>query len=94
MQWGAWAEGGMAAANAGTAKAVERMGMGMIAPEQGVAAVQALLLHATATAPAVVAAVPFVWSRFLARVPGAPTMFAEVASLAAASAAAEAAVAG
>ena len=50
IQWGAWAEGGMAAANAATAKAVERLGMGMIAPDQGVGAIQALLLllHSTA----------------------------------------------
>ena len=80
VQWGAWAEGGMAAATAATAKAVERMGMGMIAPEQGMAAVQGVLLHVATTVPAVTAAVPFVWPRFLARVAGAPPMFAEVAA--------------
>ena len=80
VQWGAWAEGGMAAANAGTVKAVERMGMGMIAPEQGICAVEGLLLQAASAAPAVAAAVPFVWPRFIQRLGGAvPPMFADFA---------------
>ena len=78
VQWGAWAEGGMAAANAATAKAVERMGMGMIVPGAGLGAVQSLLLQQAAQqVPAVAAAVPFKWPRFLQRFPSIPPMFAE-----------------
>jgi acyl carrier protein len=74
IQWGAWAEGGMAAANAGTAKAVERMGMGMVAPEAGMGAMQALLLRVAAEAAAVTAAVPFRWAKFMARQRAVPPM--------------------
>ena len=79
VQWGAWAEGGMAAANAATAKAVERMGMRMIAPEQGVGAIEALMLsRGMAALPAVTAAVPFCWGRFIQRLAAGTTasMFA------------------
>ena len=75
IQWGAWAEGGMAAANAGTAKAVERMGMGMVAPEAGMGAMQALLLMGDALQLTVAAAVPFRWPKFMARQRSVPPMF-------------------
>ena len=94
MQWGAWAEGGMAMAHAGTAKTIERLGMAMIAPEQGVGAFQALLLQAAPAAlPAVTAAVPFRWGRYIPRLgPGpVPPMYAAFAAEAEAEAAAEAA---
>ena len=79
----------MAAANAATAKAVERLGMGMIAPDQGVGAIQALLLlRGGAALPAVTAAVPFRWGRFIQRLgAGAvPPMFEAFAAEAAAEA--------
>lgn len=81
----------MASANAATAKAVERLGMAMIAPEQGVGAIQALmLLRGTA---AVTAAVPFRWGRFIQRLSagGLPPMFEAFTQEAAAEMAAEAA---
>ena len=62
VQWGAWAGGGMASQE--TAARVERMGMGMIGAEQGLAALQGILSGAMA---AVTAANPLVWARFLAR---------------------------
>ena len=40
IQWGAWAGGGMAAADAGTAARVERMGMLLIRPERGLASLE------------------------------------------------------
>jgi hypothetical protein len=40
MQWGAWAGGGMAAADAQTAARVERMGMSLIQPQAGLAALE------------------------------------------------------
>lgn len=94
VQWGAWVEGGMAAGNAATAKAVERLGMAMIAPDQGVGAIQALLLRSTVSAPPpVTAAVPFRWGRFIGRLgPGPlPHMFEAFAGEAAAEAVQEAA---
>lgn len=63
MQWGAWAGGGMASSE--TAARVERMGMSMIDPAEGLAALAGLL--ARHTGPTVVGANPFLWPRFLQR---------------------------
>jgi len=43
VQWGAWAGGGMAAADVQTAARVERMGMSLISPAAGLAALQAAM---------------------------------------------------
>lgn len=40
VQWGAWAGGGMAAADTATAARVERMGMAMVQPARGLAALE------------------------------------------------------
>lgn len=77
LQWGAWAEGGMAAANASTARAVERLGMGMVTPASGLGAIHALLMHHMNSVPAVCAAVPFHWPKFMAQLPEVPPMFSE-----------------
>ena len=63
VQWGAWAGGGMASAE--TAARVERMGMAMVSPQAGLAALQGIM--ASADAGAVVGANPFAWPRFLQR---------------------------
>ena len=65
VQWGAWAGGGMVSQDRSTALRVERMGMGLVGPAAGLAALQALLpstLLLTVALP-VAAAVPFKWSR-------------------------------
>ena len=81
VQWGAWAGGGMASAE--TASRVERMGMGMVGPAAGLAALQGLL--SSDSAAPVVGATPFLWGRFMQRLQ--PTqrsgLFAEFASQAA-----------
>jgi hypothetical protein len=41
IQWGAWAGGGMAAGDAGTAARVERTGIALLLPERGLAALSA-----------------------------------------------------
>lgn len=61
MQWGAWAGGGMAAHDRSTALRVQRMGMGMIAPGQGLASLHRMV--AAQLTAAVVAAVPFLPDR-------------------------------
>ena len=63
VQWGAWAGGGMASAE--TSARVERMGMGMIQPQQGLRAMQGIV--AAVAAAAVTGANPVVWDRFLQR---------------------------
>ena len=85
VQWGAWAGAGMAAGDASTAVRLERMGMGLIAIDVGLEALQAVL---SAAAP-VVAAVPFRWCQFMvaARHP-LPVLFAEFAPAPAGTAAA------
>jgi hypothetical protein len=63
----------MAAADAQTAARVERMGMAMIQPAAGLAALEGLLRGSPgmATMPAVSAAIPFRWQKYLQRM--APT---------------------
>ena len=60
LQWGAWAGAGMAARNTATAKRVARLGMGMITPATGLAALQ--ILMGNPRMPTVTVAVPFLWS--------------------------------
>ena len=59
VQWGAWAGGGMAEADPSTASRLARMGMPLITPHQGLAALEAVLgqLH-QGHLPAALAAVP------------------------------------
>jgi NADPH:quinone reductase-like Zn-dependent oxidoreductase/acyl carrier protein len=74
VQWGAWAGGGMASKE--TASRVERMGMGMILPDNGLAVLTGLLGAARQqTASAVVAAAPFNWPRFTQRVKNPTSLF-------------------
>jgi hypothetical protein len=96
LQWGAWAGGGMAAADAQTAARVERMGMSLISPAAGLAALEGVLGQLGGLAPAVagqaaaagsravVAAAPFAWGRFLQHFGGdVPHLFADLAEEAA-----------
>jgi hypothetical protein len=95
LQWGAWSGGGMAASDAQTAARVERMGISLISPAAGLAALEGVLgrlgasgsMHATAMAAGgVVAAVPFLWPTFLQRFGGkVPSLFSEAADNLAAS---------
>jgi hypothetical protein len=85
VQWGAWAGGGMAAADAQTAARVERMGMSLISPAAGLATLEGVLgqlntaAAVAAGAPAVVAAVPFNWDKFLGNFgASAPELFSDM----------------
>lgn len=79
VQWGAWAGGGMASKE--TTARVERLGMGMIAPARGLAAL-ASALGGGAGSP-VVGANPFLWDRFIPRLKQRTQLFEEFAHLAA-----------
>ena len=61
IQWGGWAGGGMASADASTAARLARMGMPLITPSQGLAA----LAYALDSASYLLTAVPFMWAAFL-----------------------------
>jgi len=78
VQWGAWAGGGMAAADVQTAARVERMGMSLISPAAGLAALEGVLV-ASALKPtsssAVVAVVPFRWQVLVQRIGQPATQF-------------------
>ena len=68
VQWGAWGSIGMVADNAAVHRAMQRSGVGMLQPWQGLAAMQQLLAGAAgpaAAAAAQLAAIPFVWPRFM-----------------------------
>jgi acyl carrier protein len=62
IQWGAWAGSGMAAGDQAVLRAVERQGMGLVQPAQGLLALSTLFT-ATQILPAVLAAVPFNWNK-------------------------------
>jgi acyl carrier protein len=64
VQWGAWSQAGMAAQDRSTLLRVQRMGMAVVTPAAGLAALRRLQL-AQPAAPAVVAGVPFVPERLL-----------------------------
>lgn len=77
IQWGAWAGAGMAA-NEAVARKVNRLGLGMLQPEAGLAAMERLLCSWGSAGPggiglppaatsAVVPVVPFLWRTFLQR---------------------------
>ena len=88
IQWGAWAGGGMAAADAGTAARVERSGLALVQPERGLAALAAAVgaLGSSASASPVLSVTPFLWDAFLGRFRGRapPALFAEQVAAAAA----------
>jgi NADPH:quinone reductase-like Zn-dependent oxidoreductase/acyl carrier protein len=88
VQWGAWAGGGMAAADVQTAARVERMGMSLISPEAGLAALEGVLNQGCCWGRvSVMAATPFIWDRFLQRfgrvVPGVFEQFTAATTVAA-----------
>lgn len=75
----------MAAGDASTASRVERTGMALLTPEQGVAVLEGMLVSSSAAAPPQLAATPFVWAKFLPRFGAAvPALFSEFAGEAAA----------
>jgi hypothetical protein len=71
VQWGAWSGGGMAASDAQTVARVERMGMSLISPAAGLAALEGVLAASASSAAAgsspVISAIPFKWQKMLQR---------------------------
>ena len=66
VQWGPWADLGMAAGSAGLATRARQWGLGMLAPEESLAALGgALALQASAALPGTIAAAHIEWPRFL-----------------------------
>ena len=73
VQWGAWAGAGMASQNAATAARLQRAGMWMLSPQQGLEALGAVMdAPAAPAAPAVVAALAMDWARFGSMLPSVP----------------------
>jgi acyl carrier protein len=68
VQWGAWSGAGMASGDAQTAARVERMGMSLISPAAGLAALEVVLgRQAAHSSGPIISAVPFLWPQFLQR---------------------------
>ncbi len=86
IQWGGWAGGGMAGGDASTAARLARMGMPLITPSQGLAALASVMQGCSVQQPqrdAVTAAISFKWDAFMSNLlPGQPGIFAEFESLA------------
>ena len=81
VQWGGWAGGGMASADSSTAGRLARMGMPLMPPTQGLAALADVL---QSLGPchfhrgAILSAVPFKWDTFMKNMPAGQTgIFAE-----------------
>jgi len=80
VQWGAWGGGdGMAANDAGTIQRMERLGVGILSPSQGLSALEALTRSAACS---VACANPFIWDRLLAGMSPVPPFFGKFAHLA------------
>ncbi len=81
IQWGGWAGGGMAGGDASTAARLARMGMPLITPSQGLAALASVMLGCSVQQPqrgAVIAAISFKWDAFMSNLPpDQPGIFAE-----------------
>ncbi len=84
IQWGGWAGGGMAGGDASTAARLARMGMPLITPSQGLAALASVMQGCSVQQPerdAVIAAISFKWDAFMSNLPpGQPGIFAEFES--------------
>jgi len=66
VQWGAWGQGGMAARDAGVLARIERMGIGVLSPAQGLAvlgAVFSALSNTMVSFSLNLAVSPFDWAR-------------------------------
>ena len=72
VQWGAWGGSGMATRDAGTARRMKRLGIGMLQPFDGLMALQAILGDAPG---AQVAVTPMVWEVFTRQDFGFPEGF-------------------
>jgi 3-oxoacyl-(acyl-carrier-protein) synthase/acyl carrier protein/D-arabinose 1-dehydrogenase-like Zn-dependent alcohol dehydrogenase len=81
VQWGAWAGAGMAAGDSSTAARVERTGMALLPPSQGLAILEGMVLAAKPSdSVSVLAANAFIWPKFLQRFgpsKATPDLFAE-----------------
>ena len=79
-QWGAWAGAGMAAQDASTAARVASSGMELLQPQQGLAALEAVLGAGSSrvgSRTGVIAVTPFKWNTFMGRLPKPTPAFLE-----------------
>ncbi len=84
IQWGAWANAGMATQSSKTQARFERMGVGFITPQQGLSALSSIVCHHP-TAAITSAAAVMDWSKYLkGRSNPLPAFFREVGEQAAA----------
>jgi acyl transferase domain-containing protein/NADPH:quinone reductase-like Zn-dependent oxidoreductase/acyl carrier protein len=81
VQWGAWGGGGMAANDKSTKLRMDRTGMGMLTPLEGLQVMSTLLVQDQRAAGATVfqqpllAANPFTWTKLLKQMPLVPDLF-------------------
>ena len=85
IQWGAWANAGMATQSSTTQARFERMGVGFITPQQGLSALSSVIHQHPMTAISATAAAVMDWSKYLkGRSNPLPAFFNEVGGLIAA----------
>ena len=77
-QWGAWQGGGMASQDKSTVSRIERLGMGLVKPEQGLQGIMDILTISNMLSQ--LAVVPFLWDKMYQRMkPEIPFMFKDLA---------------
>jgi len=79
VQWGAWAEVGMVSEAKAVHRSMERAGIAMISPCNGLVALAKIILSGTNTS--IITAIPFNWERFLLTTPGQSHLFEEFRTL-------------
>ncbi|MDC1215733.1 KR domain-containing protein, partial [bacterium] len=73
VQWGAWSGGvGMAANDVSTIERMERLGVGVVSPDQGLTALRSVFCL---SGHPVITVNPFIWDRFLRTVAPVPPIF-------------------
>jgi len=65
VQWGAWSKVGMVAANHGVKRVMERSGIGLVEPYQGVKLLSNIALSVGYSQFTIITAIPYNWSRFM-----------------------------
>lgn len=66
VQWGAWEEIGMVSTSHAVKQAMERSGIGLIKPSDGLAAMASYINNSNNTWRGLAVAIPFNWSKFMA----------------------------
>lgn len=78
IQWGAWTGAGMAANDSSTVTRVERLGIGMVNPVNGLEIISDIIARSPSIS--IISAIPFRWNKFLDRIQSLENSIPEIFS--------------